>query len=121
MRQFSGLQEDDIALCRFLLLIHHCLVKPPVDFPGDFARAGRPEAEVVVLGPDKVTFRHCLTLDERDHGEVYQEPEGLLQVVGETVFPQLHLVEEPDVRVQAGAVDGPQTFGFQQRAVFQLD
>ena len=63
-------------------------------------RAGRPETEVIVLGPDKVTFHHL--------------PQGLLQVVGETVLPRLHLVEESDVRVQAGAVGGPQTFGFQQ-------
>ena len=66
-----GLEEDDLTPCGFLPLTLHHLVEPPVDFFTDFARAGGPEAEVIVLGPDEVTFRHCLTLDECDHGKVH--------------------------------------------------
>jgi len=46
VRQFSGLKEDDTTPCRFLPLILHCLVKPPVDSPCcDFVGAGRPKAD----------------------------------------------------------------------------
>jgi len=99
VRQFPGLEEDDVTPRGFFPLILDHLVEPAVDFLGNFARASRPEPEVVVLGPDEVTFRHSLTFDERDHREIHQEPEGLLQVVGEAVLPLLHLMEEADVCV----------------------
>lgn len=74
-----------------LSLILHRPVEPAVDFLGDLARAGGLKPEVVVLGPDEIAFLHPVGLDERDHRQIHKEPEWLLQVLGESALPRLHL------------------------------
>ncbi len=46
----------------------------------------------ILLRPDEILRIHRIPLDQIENRKIDQEPEELLEVIGQAVFPRSHLV-----------------------------